>query len=158
MVKDYGAAKFTVSTVTTKVNNIIKEVLSSCRKMVSINFHHQRAIKHPSILTSVFSPTFPTKWKNWFYCVWKNFLFLAIMNPTALRKAKIVYYFDLSECNRVKCQAKLQQRDSLFLNFYLSKKIRLDVSCESSSHKISILIFSEKKWKNIQDCHLLQLW
>ena len=87
MVKDYGAARFTV---TTKVNNIIKEVLSSCRKMVSINFHHQRAIKHPSILTSVFSPTFPTKCKNRFYCL-KAFSILAIMNPTALRKAKIVY-------------------------------------------------------------------
>ena len=28
-------------------------------------------------------------------------LFVAVLNPIALRKAKIAYNFDLSECNRV---------------------------------------------------------
>ena len=49
----------------------------------------------------------------------------------------------------------LQTQFSSFLYFYLWKKIRLDVSCESSargivclaedSHEISSLIFSEKQ-------------
>ena len=37
--------------------------------------------------------------------------------------------------------------DTLIFYFYLSKKINLDFSCESDSHEISSLIFSENNEK-----------
>ena len=53
--------------------------------------------------------------------------------------------------------AKLQQTTLLFFNFYLSKKIRIDISCESSArqriHMKYQILFSlennEKIFKNV---------
>ena len=47
-----------------------------------------------------------------------------------------------------------------FFFYYLSEKTSLDISCESSadnSHKISRLVFSEKKKKKKFECRLLQI-
>ena len=43
-------------------------------------------------------------------CILKDFFFFD-MNPIALRKAKIVYSFGLSECNRVKRKTILLSKD-----------------------------------------------
>ena len=51
-----------------------------------------------------------------------NFIFASLLNgrmghtnnPNALRKAKIVYNFDLSECNRVKDRISYHSRSKLF--------------------------------------------
>ena len=51
-------------------------------------------------------------------CIFKDFFF--DMNPTALRKAKIVYKFGLSECNRGKRKTKVLSKDkALFLQQFL---------------------------------------
>ena len=40
-----------------------------------------------------------------------NSLYVTVFNPTALRKAKIVHNFGLSECNRVKTfEARLETK------------------------------------------------
>ena len=47
----------------------------------------------------------------------------------------------------LKRQTKIAADDILIFYFYLLKKIRLDLSCESEdSLKTSSLIFSEKQW------------
>ena len=51
-------------------------------------------------------------------------------------------------------QTKIAADDILIFYFYLSKKIRLDVSCESSARaedslETWSLIFSEKQWKTM---------
>ena len=54
-------------------------------------------------------------------CILKVF-FIFDMNPTALRKAKIVYKFSLSECNRVKRKKAVFCRgheDNTFCNIFL---------------------------------------
>ena len=40
---------------------------------------------------------------------------------------------------------------TFLVSFYFSKKIRLEVPCESDSHKISCLIFSEKNEKEFMN-------
>ena len=54
------------------------------------------------------------------------------------------------------------RRHFYLFDFYLLKKMRLDVSCESSAgQKIRMKyrpIISEKQWKNIQDYRLMQSW
>ena len=57
--------------------------------------------------------------------------------------------FPLPQPLSLKAPIKIAADDTIIIfYFYLSKKIRLDVSCESSaldSHEISSLIFSEKQ-------------
>ena len=53
-------------------------------------------------------------------CILKDFFF--DMNPVALRKAKIVYNFGLSECNRVKRKTIVLSKDIkilIFLQYFL---------------------------------------
>ena len=50
----------------------------------------------------------------------------------------------------LKCQPKIAADDTLLFYFYLSKEIRLGVSCESS--EISSLIFSEKVFMSVACC------
>ena len=59
--------------------------------------------------------------------------------------------------------AKLQQTTLLFFLLLSFKENKawcfMWILClAEDSHEISILIFSEKCWKNIQDCHLLSSW
>ena len=58
---------------------------------------------------------------------------------------------------------KIAADDILIFYFYLSKKIRFDffmwILClAEDSPEQSSLIFSEKQWKNIYECRLLQSW
>ena len=48
-------------------------------------------------------------------CILKDFFF--DMNPVVLRKAKIVYNFGLSECNRVKRKSTVLSKDIKILFF-----------------------------------------
>ena len=53
-------------------------------------------------------------------CILKDFFFFDV-NPIVLRKAKLVYSFGLSECNRVKknnCAFK-GHKDHIFLQYFL---------------------------------------
>ena len=59
-------------------------------------------------------------------CILKDFFF--DMNPTAHRKAKIVYNFGLSECNRVKRKTNVLSKDikiiffAFFFHFFNCQK------------------------------------
>ena len=59
-------------------------------------------------------------------------------------------------------QTKIAADDTLFFYFYISKEIRLDVSCESSAlHRIHMkykVLFSLKNNEKVfTECRLLQL-
>ena len=61
-----------------------------------------------------------------FYCIYQQIEIkqkaaqVTVFNPIALRKAKIVYNFGLSECNRVKGTFKLLYNMVLVLSFYFT--------------------------------------
>ena len=58
----------------------------------------------------------------------------------------ICCYSNMLNMQPFKCQTKIAADGILIFYFYLSKKIRLDVSCESEdSLETSSLIFSEKQ-------------
>ena len=57
-----------------------------------------------------------------------------------------VIYGNMLNMQPIKRQTKIAADDILIFYFYLSKKIRLDVSCESvDSLETSSLIFSDKQ-------------
>ena len=79
---------------------------------------------------------------------WKreNDILLHIVKPLKPSRAK-------QNCSR---------RHFYFVYFYSTKKIRLDISCESSAqqriHMKYQVLFSLKNNEQIQDCRLLQSW
>ena len=77
------------------------------------------------------------------------------------RKCKTLKLYIIYSALTLKAPSKIAADDTfIFFYFYLLKKIRLDVSCESSArqriHMKYHLIFSEKQQKSIYQCRLLQ--
>ena len=76
---------------------------------------------HPSLkFFSPFWSNFSSEKLEGQECILKDFFF--DLNPIALRKAKIVYYFGLSECNRVTRKTIVLSKDIkiiFFCNIFL---------------------------------------
>ena len=73
--------------------------------------------------------------------------FIFDMNPTALRKAKIVHNFGLSDCNRVERKSVVLSKDIkiiffFFLQYFL---IFLTVKCRYMNSEETKKVFKKKK-------------